>query len=634
MQHRPEIDGLRAVAVLPVILFHAGLMGPLQGGFVGVDVFFVLSGYLITAIILGEQAKGTFTVAGFYERRARRILPALVVMCLATIPFAWLLLLPFEFTQHFKALGAVAVFISNVFFWDRTGYFDLASEAQPLLHTWSLAVEEQFYLFFPLLLMALSRLSHRWLAVVLGLIALASLGLAEWGAVNKPKINFFFTPSRLWELLVGALCAIALFQRSVWRQGWLAAVGLGMIALAVAIYGPHTPFPSVYTLLPVVGTALVILFASPQTVIARLLSARFLVGIGLISYSAYLWHQPVLVFARMWSDGPLGVATLLGLVVLIFGLAWASWAFVEQPFRRRPMPVLARQRDVFRASAAALLGLMGLGLWGASTDGLFSRFSPAAREILLDYGDYRRTMGVFDLGRCFADLEQGPEVPVAAGCLTRQSDRDLILLGDSHAAHLVHGLRLAVGPDRGVVQFTAASCRPFDVPDATERCIGMRKAFAIGTQGFGPADLVLSANMEGPYEDLGKDDFLNTLRKSIDELQARGFRIVLVGQSPNFQNFAWVRRIVRLDAMPQTYRAWVENPGPLNAALAQLAREEGIGFFDMGAALCAPGDKLAQCDAVRDGRALFGDAGHFSAFGSEMIGQAMLAQGLLKPPAR
>lgn len=207
IKYRREIDGLRAVAVLPVLMFHAGF-STFQGGYVGVDIFFVISGYLITSILLDHLDNGTFTLVGFYERRARRILPALFFVMLCSLPFAWFLLLPKAFIDFGQSIAAVSIFSSNVLFWAESGYFEAASELKPLLHTWSLGVEEQYYLVFPLFLMVVWRYARKHLLRVLILLAILSLAIAQWGVFYKPEAAFFLLPMRGWELAIGAIVAV------------------------------------------------------------------------------------------------------------------------------------------------------------------------------------------------------------------------------------------------------------------------------------------------------------------------------------------------------------------------------------------------------------------------------------------
>jgi peptidoglycan/LPS O-acetylase OafA/YrhL len=290
MRYRAEIDGLRAVAVFPVILFHAGFEH-FNGGFVGVDVFFVISGYLITTIILAEKEQGTFSLVNFYERRARRILPALFLVMFVSLPFAWLWLLPSDMKDFSQSLVAVSTFTSNILFWHETGYWGAANELKPLLHTWSLSVEEQYYILFPLFLILMWRFRRRWIFSSFVVIAAISLIVSQWGAYNNPSANFFLLPTRGWELAIGAGIAFYFLYRKQTIRTLLShkfigevlgLVGLLMIGYAVFTFDQTVPFPSGYALIPTIGAALIILFSSPETLVGRLLGTKVLVGIGLI----------------------------------------------------------------------------------------------------------------------------------------------------------------------------------------------------------------------------------------------------------------------------------------------------------------------------------------------------------------
>ncbi|MAK59583.1 MAG: acyltransferase [Ponticaulis sp.] len=338
MKYRPEIDGLRTLAVVPVILFHAGFE-LFSGGYVGVDVFFVISGYLITTILITEHDEGRFSLINFYERRARRILPALLFVILCCLPFAWMWLLPDDLIDFGKSLLATALFSSNIYFWMDSDYFATASELKPLLHTWSLAVEEQFYIFFPLALMVFWRFGKRFLIGLFALAFIVSLGMSHWAAYNKPDANFFLLPTRAWELLIGSVCAFWLQKRALPAASTLSQLlglsGICLIIYSIVFFDGSTPFPSLYALVPTVGTALIILFAGKNTLTGALLSLKPMVGIGLISYSAYLWHQPIFAFARLRSLLEPSHTLMLGLSVLSLVLAFFSWKFVEAPFRNR-----------------------------------------------------------------------------------------------------------------------------------------------------------------------------------------------------------------------------------------------------------------------------------------------------------
>ena len=366
MQYRREIDGLRAVAVVPVILFHADFV-LFAGGYVGVDVFFVISGYLITMILIEDLEAKRFSLKHFYERRARRILPALFFMMIFCVPFAWVWMLPSQFSDFSQALIATSLFASNILFWQQTDYFGPEIDENPLMHTWSLAVEEQFYIFFPILLWFLWRYDRKYVVTVILLLCLLSLALSEWGWRNAHDANFFLIVTRAWELGAGALCAFILHARTVRPNTILSAFGLALIIISVLTYDDLTPFPSLYALAPVGGTALIILFSTAKTPVGRLLSIPAMVGIGLISYSAYLWHQPLFAFARMRGGGFAEDWLLMALAVASLGMGWLSWRYVERPFRKSD-GVLASREAVFSASAVGLAVFIGLGFYGISSD--------------------------------------------------------------------------------------------------------------------------------------------------------------------------------------------------------------------------------------------------------------------------
>ena len=374
MDYRREIDGLRALAVLPVILFHAGFE-TFSGGFVGVDVFFVISGYLITTIILAELEQGKFSIVNFYERRARRILPALFLVMLVCIPFAWFWLLPSDMKDFSQSLVAVSVFASNILFWRESGYFDTAAELKPLLHTWSLAVEEQYYVLFPLFLMLFWKLGKRWILLMLGLVFVASLVGAQWGAYAKPAAAFYLLPTRGWELLIGAFAAFYLSQANRKEfgkglseaAGWL---GVALILYAVFAYSKTTPFPGFYALVPTIGTLLIILFATERTTVGSFVGNKAFVGIGLVSYSAYLWHQPLFAFARHQSSTEPSKLLLGLLSAIAILLAYLSWKFVEGPFRKRG---LMSRSKVFLLSFLITVVMLVSGIIGHLNNGFPGR---------------------------------------------------------------------------------------------------------------------------------------------------------------------------------------------------------------------------------------------------------------------
>ena len=385
IKYRPDIDGLRAIAVLSVVLYHYGI-GGLQGGFIGVDVFFVISGYLITGIIHKEMQQGRFTLAGFYERRARRIFPALFAMLLATLVAGWWLLLPSDLANLGQSSVATILFVSNGLYYARSGYFDPASDFNPLLHTWSLGVEEQFYLGLPLLLLLVGRFWSRGLAWVLLACTLLSFVACVVTQPVLAKAVFFMSPFRAWELLLGALLgigAIPQIRSSALREG-MALVALLTLLGSVAVMREGIDFPGWKAAIPVTAIALLLhVGCSGGSQISRALAWKPLVFAGLISYSLYLWHWPLLVLAKyrngMAPLAPMQAWLLLAMAVV---LAVASYYLVEQPFRRRGQGVATRPHGrVFVVSATAAALLCAVGMAYTSRDGFPMRVPTAVAEL-------------------------------------------------------------------------------------------------------------------------------------------------------------------------------------------------------------------------------------------------------------
>lgn len=493
--YRPEIDGLRAVAVGSVILFHAGF-GSFSGGFVGVDVFFVISGFLITGILIDEHDRGTFSFASFYARRARRILPALAFVLLACIPPTLLLMIPSQSLDFFRALIAAALFGSNVLHAQTTGYFDAPAEERPILHTWSLSVEEQYYFLLPLLLSLCWRWSRRHVGPVLGLLALASLAASEYGWRYHPGPNFFSSPSRVWELLMGSLAAVfcqtrPALTRNAPVHSWLAAAGLGCIVGSVLFFDRQTPTPSVWILIPTAGTALVLLYGNGSTWIGQLLAQRWLVFVGLISYSAYLWHQPILVFARLYSLQPLSEQSRAVLVLLTLGLAYLTWKFIEQPFRA--MNKLSNQRTLCAALACSL-GLTLVGIAGSAYSSSVGARVPASVQ--------RAFLVPARTGECL-DVPFAHNKKTGWYCNINPAGAQkpsFFVFGDSHGLQLVSAFDAAAAAAGRTGQFAGFSgCIPFlgvypltRQDQATNDChaLNLRVLAHVKAQGFKEVILV------------------------------------------------------------------------------------------------------------------------------------------------
>ncbi len=454
--YRPEIDGVRALAILPVVFFHYGVPG-FRGGFVGVDVFFVISGYLIASLIQNEIDREAFSLAHFYARRVRRIFPALFAMLAIVSAAAFIFFFPVDLVRYAQSLFATALFGANFQFWREAGYFDAFANQKPLLHLWSIAVEEQFYLLFPALLLALRRASPRWRIAAITGVLVASLALSAWGVAAAKVAAFYLLPMRAWELMLGALLALGAVPPPKSRivAELLAALGLVLIFFAVFLFTPQIPFPGPAALVPCVGAALVIHAAQPgETLSGRFLASRPLVFVGLISYSLYLWHWPVFVFATYIDfrepSGILGVV----LIALSFALAIISWRYVEQPFRMaqfRP-----RRRTAFGAAACAMALTAGSATVTASTDGLPQRLRPGLQRILAEQDDHEAR-----IDDCFFRTAQDVRNRRLCRIGAKNVRSSFLLWGDSHADAILPAVsRAAARAGRAGIFVGGEACPP------------------------------------------------------------------------------------------------------------------------------------------------------------------------------
>ena len=369
MNYRAEIDGLRALAVLSVLFYHVGFE-LVSGGFLGVDIFFVISGYLITNILLTELRNERFSIRDFYERRARRILPALFIVILFSLPFAWFWMLPSQMKDFSQSIVSILTFSSNFLFWLETDYFSADANLKPMLHTWSLGVEEQYYIIFPLFLFFLWQRFKSKLAVIFILLTLLSLGLSEFAWRNYPSANFYFPVFRAWELLVGGLAALAVKNKPS-SNDFMSAIGLFAVILSVFMYNDTIPIPSIYGLVPIIGTFLIIVFAGPQTIVRKILSYKLLAGIGLISYSTYLWHQPVIAFVKLKYLNEIDLSSSILITTVTIVLACASYIFIERPFRDKK---IISTTVFYTVLFVFWVSLFSIGIAGHITNGKFMRW--------------------------------------------------------------------------------------------------------------------------------------------------------------------------------------------------------------------------------------------------------------------
>jgi len=454
MKYRSEIDGLRAFAVIPVILYHAGF-DLFKGGFIGVDIFFVISGYLITTIIYKEINAGTFSFSYFYERRIRRIFPALFFVSFICIPFAWFWLAAIEYKRFSESLATINIFSSNILFWSQGGYFSPNTALKPLLHTWSLAVEEQFYIFFPLLLLW-KRVKGKQL-LVLSTIFLLSLAWSEYSSAIYLDANFYLLPSRAWELLAGSILAIVLPRVEVKNLALSqvgALLGFGMIIYAISSFSESDLMPNRLTLTPVMGTVLIIAFADKRTLIGKILGFKPIVGIGLMSYSAYLWHQPLFAFARIRLVGAVSSDIYIGLIFCTLVLAYLTWRFIEAPFRKKGR---FTRRQVFFTATLGAVFFIAFGLTGILTKGLANRLSGEARYYADFANKYRPVRGEMCYSKRRALL-----LPPQEKCIyNSEFPLNVALWGDSHAGAIMDPLAEEMAlQEQGVIEMVYVGCPP------------------------------------------------------------------------------------------------------------------------------------------------------------------------------
>jgi peptidoglycan/LPS O-acetylase OafA/YrhL len=665
--YRADIDGLRAIAVVSVILFHAGV-AVVGGGFVGVDIFFVISGYLIGGIVGRDVIAGRFSFAAFYARRARRILPALIALSAAIALLGLFVLGPDELSRLAGSIAAALSGGANVWFWATANYFSPDSRHLPFLMTWSLGIEEQFYLVLPPLLLVAHRAGgQRAMTAIVAALTLASAILSITLTARFPVPSFYLLPTRGWELGVGVLLAFAGSARPPLPQPWQqrsAALGLAAVLGAIVMLDERAAIPGVAVAVPVIGTAMII--AAPDSWInRRLLAARPLVAIGLISYSWYLWHWPLMAFVRIVTAGPPVPAVMLSVAIVSIVPAWASWRYVERPFRR-PMgrsnaAVLIRYAAVAGTMAAA----MGA-LWYSG--GLPARLGPRGAVIAQMIDAQRHE-------RCLAG-DGTATLPSGAPCVDRRGGNGLALLGDSHAAALAPAAR-DVARSSGIdfVQYTKSSCPPLlgatrrlpTTPGEAATCATFAEQ-AIRRVAADPAigTVIITGFWEAPFDvralKLGERYIVTDpqgagvsnrgalaqgLGRAIAALTSTGKRVIVLGDVPYLQfdpvGAVYADRLPARAALQHALspdfavghgsvaRRWATaeftNADPV---LATTAARYGARYVALADILCTP----ARCRFASDGLPLYIDPQHLSRVGARQVIDALAARGMLATPAR
>lgn len=614
LRYRPDIDGLRALAILPILLLHCGVTR-LRGGFVGVDIFFVISGYLITAIMVRDIADDRFSILRFYRHRIVRILPALLTMMTVTLALGCYILLPNQLRDLGRSAAATSVFGSNVYFYLSSDYFAAASDAKPLVHTWSLAVEEQFYLLYPLLLWSLRAVSRQRLTWVIGGLAVVSFAAGAWMAVYQPSAGFFLLPARIWELAIGALVALgavpAIGQR--WMRVGLCSAAIVVIAASWIAISGGWPFPVPFALPPTIAAAVLIAYGREGPT-ARLLGSAPLRWIGLVSYSAYLWHRPIIAFyqARHGST-PSPIETLL-LFVATLAAGGASYLLIERPATRRWRSGSGLAPHGFAVASLAAMAVAGLTI-AANADVIRPLRPDLARAAsFMGWDTTPAGKRQFAADRCFA-LPTGADF--SAECLRLSPTLpNVALFGDSHAAHFSEALRELL-PHANIVQATAAGCRPLLHGRGLSRCRATMD-LAFSTLDFGRIDTVI---LSARWLDFEQPALLET----IGWLRARGTHVLVVGPSVEYDADLPVL-IVRAarehdPRLPDRYR--LADRIALDRAMAAPVRAAGAAYASAIDTECGGG----KCRlSASDGTPRHFDHSHFTPAGARDTLTAILAR--------
>jgi peptidoglycan/LPS O-acetylase OafA/YrhL len=617
-KYRADIDGLRALAVVPVMLYHFGVPG-FPGGFVGVDIFFVISGYLICGMIDADIRSRSFSLSNFYKRRVLRILPALFAMFLVTSALAYFYCLPVELEDYAKSFASAVGSVSNLYFAGTAGYFDAPAETKPLLHTWSLGVEEQFYLITPLVMLVAYRFLRKRAKLLFAVAAVLSFAAAFAVSYRNETFVFYLTPFRAWELLLGALLSIGFLPAPKTEFLKNAFGTIGMLFLLGAILLGSSTVP-LLLMTPVAGVGAALIIASSErgiSAVGRLLSLRPVVFVGLISYSLYLWHWPLIVFQR--TDGLLlagssGVTTKLTLIAVSIGIATLSWKFIEMPFRSRARmvskPAVFAVASTAMTSALALCGLV-LIIGGAPF-----RF-PERVVAVAAYLGYDPS-AAFRSGQCY--LATNRQQLDLETCMKLDARRpNYLLVGDSHAAHLWFGLSHSM-PNVNIMQATASACRPAVVPVAlldTRACPKLMQFVFNDFLASTKVDKVLLAAS-------WKDEDIAGLSATLDTLISRGFDVTVLGP------------IVEYDtALPRLLADEILHDSPAIAstmrtsgirerdrALRSMVMGKGATYLSVYDAVCRNDrcDEFAEADVPMQF-----DAGHLTAKGSVEVGRRLSA---------
>ena len=607
MKHRNDIDGLRCIAVGSVVLYHCGFARFLPGGFVGVDVFFVISGFLITNIIAADMARGDFSIFKFYDRRIRRILPALFAVYAFVIVSSLIVMLPLELADVGKSMISSAFFVSNIYFYFTTNYFDASADINSVLHTWSLSVEEQFYIFLPIMLYCLAGLKSGARAAIVATLGIVSFVACVWIMRTDRDAAFYLVHYRAWELLIGSMLALGYPKRvtNVAVNNLLGAVGLCLIGGSVLLLTESDPFPGVSALPTCLGAALILYSGmSGQTVIGRLLSLWPIRFVGLVSYSFYLWHWPVWVVSNQIFR--IGRFESVIVILISFVLAVISWRFIETPFRQKRGEAIVPGRTL--GWGVGGLVVSSVLATGAIYLPLFRDIPPEVSQVAsylkYDAGQSYRS------GRCFLTSGNTFDAYDKAGCLDiSDSKQDVFLIGDSHGAQYYPGLSSDASVN--VLQATASGCKPVVGATGEKRCTELMSYIF---KEFLPSHHVDTIVLAGRWE---LSD-IPALRATAGVLKASANRVVVLGPIVEYniplprilaQDIYW-RHAEDVSDYTRTDRRSVDS------AIQKAVLGTNLEYVSVIDAVCPEG-KCTLWSGI--GKPLQFDYGHLTADGSKLV---------------
>lgn len=652
-RHRKEVDGLRSIAVLVVILYHANFAF-FSGGYIGVDVFFVISGYLISSIIYKEILNNDFKFLSFYERRIRRIFPMMFTILIVTIPIAFIFYSPQELRNYFQSVLSTVTYSSNIYFWKKTGYFSQAIDSLPLIHTWSLAVEEQYYIVFPIIFVIAAKIGKWFVNVSFAFIAILSLFLCFQIFIGS-EINFFFMPMRAWELLAGA--GLSLRQSEYYsdsiKRGWfynaLSFIGLGFILFASIYFDNNTLYPGPLTLIPIIGTVFLIYSLSSETLLGKIFSHSIIVHLGLLSYSAYLIHQPLFVFYRYLSHTEISVIEYLFLILLTFVLSHFTWKYIETPFRDKRN---YSSKKIFVLAFIFSVTISSVAFIGHYFKGFPQRFSSEQQAIMSSievspFRDSCHTEGVNFL-------------PPSLACTFFNDSVTWAVFGDSHGVELSYALAKKIeNSNQGVIQLTSSGCQPALLFESnTPGCSKwIRESMEYLQKNSNITNVILIFRhsfylfgdqlqvypgipnkspvfINGLSADSARQTYWNSFLRMIELLRKSGKKVYLIDPIPEIGNFLSknifnnnIFQSTAIDTLGSTLNYYQQRHQYVLNKLDQIDYNDGNLIRIRPVEILRVGDRLK---VISEKKSLYFDDNHLSLYGADQLAELLLTKASVK----